>query len=379
MDKNILIVDDHKFNRRIIRDALNNKLPDIKVYEAENGYKALQIMEETEIMVVVLDIMMPEIDGIETLRRIKKNPAQEDISVIMYSALDDIENIELALGMGALDYFTKPLTEEQMNITLPLKVRNAFTYYKQNSQIKKLYRHMKEEIELAEQIQKSLVLEYDECAMAKMWGKYIPCESIGGDIYCFKQVNENLWFLMADVSGHGVSAAMVATMVNVFFKTGITFCSTPGEMLSYINNRIFEAFRGTKCGLMSAFAGFIQGETLYFSNAGHPYPIIYDSDRQTIDPLRMNGFLLGLIKDAEYETDRVVFNKDDILLVYTDGLFENEENYSQWDQVLKYCECQYKNMESDMEQFLEDMVGCFNNNHDLDFLDDVAVMAIKRK
>jgi CheY-like chemotaxis protein len=90
MDKNILYVDDHKFNRKVIRDTLNNKLPDITVYEAENGYKALQIMEETEIMVVVLDIMMPEIDGLETLRRIKENPAHEDISVIMYSALDDM-------------------------------------------------------------------------------------------------------------------------------------------------------------------------------------------------------------------------------------------------------------------------------------------------
>jgi sigma-B regulation protein RsbU (phosphoserine phosphatase) len=138
--------------------------------------------------------------------------------------------------MGALDYFTKPLTEEQMFITLPLKVRNAFTYYEQNSQIKKIYRRMKEEFELAEQIQKSLVLEYDECSIAKMWGKYIPCENIGGDIYCFKQVNEKLWFFIADVSGHGVSAAMVATMVNVFFKNGVTICSTPGEMLSYINS-----------------------------------------------------------------------------------------------------------------------------------------------
>jgi sigma-B regulation protein RsbU (phosphoserine phosphatase) len=130
---------------------------------------------------------------------------------------------------------------------------------------------------------------------------------------------------------------------------------------------------------MSAFTGFIQEDRLYYSNAGHPYPIIYNNSKHVIDAVKMNGFLLGLVKDAEYETEWVNFNKGDVLLVYTDGLFENDDDYDQWDQILRYCEYKHEKLESDIENFLEDMVCCFNNNNDLDFLDDVAVMAIRRK
>lgn len=131
MGYNVLIVDDVSVNRKLIKAILNTKFDNINLFEAEDGVEALSHIVENEIDIIILDLIMPTKDGFDVLKELKCAENTKEIPVIVNSALDDIDSIRKALELGAYDYFTKPLTEEQRSIVLPLKIKNAIKAYEQ--------------------------------------------------------------------------------------------------------------------------------------------------------------------------------------------------------------------------------------------------------
>ena len=378
--KNVLVVDDVSMNRKIVKSILLQSVEDIAVIEAENAFVAMDELKRGGISIVILDIMMPVKDGIELLTEIKAEAELKNIPVIMCSALHELDMIQKTLNLGALDYFTKPLTEEQMKITLPLKVRNALEYYEQQSEILKYYDNLRREMRLAGNIQKAMISEYSKLTESEMYGKYIPCQEIGGDFFSSKQVNGNMWFMMADVSGHGIAAAMISSMLNVVFSTSIAYCGAPGDVLKSINERLCEIFMGTDYGLVSAFVGCIRGETFQYANAGHPYPVFFQKKTHTIEELKIDGFLLGMFKEEGYDTQTKVIEEGDTIILYTDGLFDKgeEEGCVNWVLVSDYCNRNKDKLLEPLTNFLENIIDYFENRENRVFIDDVAIMAIKK-
>jgi sigma-B regulation protein RsbU (phosphoserine phosphatase) len=148
MYKNILVADDIRMNRTLIIDILRQKFEDINFFEAKTGVEALEIIKNDDIDLIVLDLIMPEMDGYEVLNSLNGS-AYSDIPVIISSAVRDIESIEQTLINGANDYFTKPLSANDINIILPLKVKNLLTLYEQKKIITKLNENISEELDMA--------------------------------------------------------------------------------------------------------------------------------------------------------------------------------------------------------------------------------------
>lgn len=111
-NKSILIVDDNKETVKLYSALL--ELEGFQTIPAYDGYQALEILKNQTIDVVLLDIMMPEIDGIEVCRQIKSHPKTEGISIVMVTALSDPENKEQALKAGANGYLTKPVMVDDL-------------------------------------------------------------------------------------------------------------------------------------------------------------------------------------------------------------------------------------------------------------------------
>lgn len=126
----ILLVDDQKFNRMIMEKIITKQAPDYVFYEAENGDEAVRILKTVEIDLVILDLMMPVVDGFTVLEKLKSDPQICDMPVFVYTSLSDILSIERTLKMGAMDYFFKPLSQLEVQITVPLKVKNAVEKHK---------------------------------------------------------------------------------------------------------------------------------------------------------------------------------------------------------------------------------------------------------
>ncbi len=126
---NILIVDDVPANLKILGEIL--KLEGYKVRPVPNGILALQVIEKEIPDLILLDIMMPEIDGYEVCKRLRENPRFADIPVIFISALNETQNIVKALKVGGVDYVTKPFQAEEV-------LARVATHLKINQQQKEL-------------------------------------------------------------------------------------------------------------------------------------------------------------------------------------------------------------------------------------------------
>jgi|WetSurMetagenome_2_1015567.scaffolds.fasta_scaffold00014_53 two-component system, sensor histidine kinase and response regulator len=111
-DSFVLIVDDNTENLRVVSNFLKEK--NYKIALATDGPSAIKITEETEIDLILLDIMMPGMDGFETCEILKKNPSSKDIPIIFLTGRDNTEDIVKGFQVGGVDYITKPFRKEEL-------------------------------------------------------------------------------------------------------------------------------------------------------------------------------------------------------------------------------------------------------------------------
>ncbi len=126
----ILVVDDNPENLRVLSNMLKQENYIVRV--AQNGKQALASIVESEPDLVLLDVNMPEMNGLEVCKRVKSDPAYDNLPVIFISALDDSFNKSLGLAAGAIDYMTKPFDVDEVKVRV--KTYLQLRYYKQKIQ-----------------------------------------------------------------------------------------------------------------------------------------------------------------------------------------------------------------------------------------------------
>jgi sigma-B regulation protein RsbU (phosphoserine phosphatase) len=184
------------------------------------------------------------------------------------------------------------------------------------------YAALSRELELARSIQQSLLPQrMPDVPGLRLTGAYLPMSAVAGDFYeILPLASGRTLVLVADVSGHGIPAALVASMVKVAVAAEADRHDTPGDILSGINRALtgkFERAYVTACCIVVD----AQRQTVMYAAAGHPPPLLRRADGR-IDALDKGGVILTLIPMVTYETQEVMFAPGDRLLVYTDGLTE---------------------------------------------------------
>jgi len=157
----ILLVDDERMNLKILETILRRG--GYQFLEAESGEEALKFLERENVDLILLDLMMPGMDGFQTLEKIKQNPSTAFIPVIIASALKDSVDIEKGLELGANDYFTKPLSDDDRRFRLPLKVRNLMKMKKMQDELANLNCELRK-------TQEKLIEKEKESAVVEMAG-----------------------------------------------------------------------------------------------------------------------------------------------------------------------------------------------------------------
>ncbi len=374
MRYNILIVDDVALNRKLMKSVLEKYVEPATFYDAEDGFKALDCIARRDIDLIILDLMMPGKDGFEVLQELKIQEHYKEIPVIVNSALDGIDSIQKALSMGANEYFTKPLTLDQMEIILPLKVMNVLKSYDHKKELMRINEKMNEQIKLARIFQDSLIAQANQIQNIDIVGKYIPCSELSGDFYDVIQVKQRTWFIMADISSDGITAAMVSSMVKVLFYHCIHEFTKPHEVLQEMNRYFCDVFNGQF--VFTAFIGVLEEQNLSYSNAGHPYPIIIHMDG-TNDMIHKNYGALGVSKEALYKTNELILSMDDIVMMYTDGIFTQIANKPIHHERAKtlYEFSTYENPSQIVDMVTEALLS----DGEQRFHDDVSIMTIRLK
>lgn len=388
MSYTVLIADDAKINRVLIQKILSSSIKDLKFVEASNGDEVLSAVKAQDIDLIILDLVMPVLDGYEVLKILNGSPLYHDIPVIVNSALADISAIEKTLRQGAVDYFKKPLTPNDMKIVLPLKARNALLMYEQSRTISELNRKIDIELKNANTFAEIILPKPASLHEVDLHFKFHPSLGIGGDYFDCAEIGGKTHFIMADVTGHGIAAGMASSMVKILYRKCIEKPDImPHQILEEMNQSIFKIFdfsRQNNYFVFTAFVGFVENGRISYANAGQPYPLIYRSDKQQFETIDQNGFLVGMMDGVSFETQHADIRSGDALLLYTDGLFCSGDvgDFKDWRLVKTLANQFHLDLIDSPDDFLESLFYGFKVRHmahNSDFTDDVALMLLSIK
>ena len=212
--------------------------------------------------------------------------------------------------------------------------------------------------------------------------RYLPARSVAGDIYDFLRLDERqLALLVADVTGHGVSAALIASMVKVAFSSQRDHASRPGRVLAEMNRVLCGHFEGR---FVTAACVFLDAErsVVRYALAGHPPPLLRKGSTGEIVELREGGLVLGLFPDATYPIAEARFDPGDRLLLYTDGVTEARDRTGAWfgDHELRASVAAHR--EESPGEFLDALLAHLRRWSGRDggrFEDDLTILAIDRR
>ncbi len=319
----ILIAADVKFNRTLMKMCL--RVHGYQFLEADNGYSVLEQIQTHRVDLVILDLMMPMLDGFGCLVELKAHDRYRRIPIIINSSLDDMASIERALALGCYDYFIKSLPQNELHILLPLKVKNAIGAKRLFDRMSEQKHLLESEIEAAGKYQRFLLPNDIIATGLSVQPSYHPYLAVGGDFFDFIPLSEDRTaFLIADVCGHGVLAAMVAALLKPLFERYILETASPSKTLARLNQDFLRLTDDSK--YITAFVAIYDPgrQTLCYANAGHPPPLYLRQVTGAIELLKATGTFLGVFQDDEWaSTERSIpVMAYDRLLLVTDGVIE---------------------------------------------------------
>jgi sigma-B regulation protein RsbU (phosphoserine phosphatase) len=325
----LLVVDDNEDNRYTLTRRLNRE-GYANLTTANDGRAALELLHAKSFDLVLLDIMMPELNGYEVLEQMKASPALRTVPVIMISALSEIDSVIRCIELGAEDYLAKPF-----NPTL-LRARVGATLEKKRlrDEVEASLARLEEELDAARKMQLAMLPRvFPACTPAQPVEVHALMEAaraVGGDLYdCFYASEHLFCFLVGDVSGKGAPAAMfmartrslVRLAIELSLKIGVdpllpaTIAETVNQELCQNNDdRMFVTLF---LGLLDTRSG-----TLTCTNAGHPLPHLLRASGDIALLACKPEIPLGVRSTATYQTTTVAISPGDAVFVVSDGVVE---------------------------------------------------------
>lgn len=318
LEWNILVIDDSKLNRAIIKKTLSEL--NMKVDEAVDGIDGLNALKNKKYDLILVDIIMPKLDGFGFLAKFKDIIGNNFIPAILMTGSDDLNSKIKGLRIGADDFLLKPLNEKELTarVLSLLRLKSVHSeLYEKNLIIKK-------ELDIAKRIQQFIIpKDFSQIEYPVVSGCYLPIEDIGGDFYdCYSLPDNKYGFLIADVTGHGIPAALVMSMAKMIFSIYSSRFSSAHELFGSVNDQMNGLLLDTQ--YITAFFVIYdhQTKTIYYSNAGHTRALYFRASKKQVIALDANGYFIGLSKDTVYEEKKLSVEPGDKLLLYTDGITE---------------------------------------------------------
>jgi len=315
--KLILIVDDTPTNIGVISGALRDSY---KTKVATNGAKALSIAaEEEKPDLILLDVMMPEMDGYEVCRRLKADSATAEIPIIFLTGQTSAEDETQGFDVGAVDYVHKPFSPA----VVKARVRNHILLREARAQLAKQLLEINTELEMAREIQLSILphtlpnLEGLDIA-----ARFLPMTSVAGDYYDFIAIDDrHLGILIADVSGHGLASALIASMLQVALSAQGANASEPAKVLSGLNRALCGKFTANFVTAAYVYLD-LKDNLMRYASAGHPPLLLFRASSGKVTKVIENGLILGMFPEATYEDLEIPVEPGDRFVLYTDGILE---------------------------------------------------------
>jgi len=401
----VLVVDDTPANIKVLMETLKE---DYRIVAAVNGERALQLAaSDSNPDIILLDVMMPEMDGYEVCAKLKADAKTRDIPVIFVTAMSDTQDETKGLELGAVDYITKPISPpvvsarvknqlelkqareilKNQNLILERRVsertREVLELQQSEFDLRVAKEKVENELNIAAQIQKSILPSsfpaYPDRKEFELYAFMKPARYVGGDFYDFFFVDDNtLALVIADVSDKGVPAALFMMISRTLIRSLAFDNRSPSAVLEKANNIMCQDNdSGMFVTLFLAFYDVSSGK-LTATNGGHIASLIINHDGTSREWAATHGPALGFMEELPYKEETMDLEVDQTLFLYTDGVTEamssgNELFGLDRLQVLLKRKHDFKldricsDIETSLSEFQEDQQS-----------DDITMLALKR-
>ncbi|MDD5037307.1 MAG: response regulator, partial [Methylococcaceae bacterium] len=319
----ILIVDDDPTSLLVLSSILGKQ--GHETISARDGMEAYRLILEQQITLVISDWNMPGLDGLKLCQRIRAERLPHYVYFILLTGRDDRESLLAGMEAGADDFLVKPMDSQELLVRVragerilglehQLEERNQMLE-KLNVELAKAYEIIKTDVNLAAEVQKSLLPKPQNWPGAKLNWLFIPSNFLAGDMFGYYPVDENhLAFFQLDVSGHGVSSALISfSFSKQFLQDRLGSIGAPGpglpaaadeartppnEVIAALNRRFssepesWSFFLTMVYGIMDRSSGEI-----ILSSAGHPQTLWWHQENGAISESKLSGIPIGVAPD----------------------------------------------------------------------------------
>ncbi len=316
-DCRVLLVDDTRANLDILVEGLKS---DHKLSLALNGEMAMQVAARTPPDLVLLDIVMPGIDGYEVCRRMRQMPETAEVPIMFLSSLEEVQNKTHGFEVGANDYLTKPfdMLEVKARVKSLLKAKAYSDEAKEQ---------IASELRVAREIQMGM-LPHNFGGVEQAYGVNVgavlePAREVGGDLYGVCAAGaERLVIFLGDVSGKGISASMFMVRAISLAQLLSREIFEPERILARLND---ELAADNPSGMFVTFLCAVfepKSGRLTLANAGHCRPVLLPVGEPARWAVRNLGTALGFEPGLDFERTELTLHKGDALIIYSDGVSE---------------------------------------------------------
>lgn len=321
----ILIVDDQQLNKLILKNMLVQKGYD--VFVASDGIDALEMFPTVMPDLVLLDVMMPRLDGYETAPRLKKLAGELYLPVIFITALEDKSSLARCLEVGGDDFLTKPFEQALLLAKVRAHLRIRELSCKSAEQTRKLayYRAQTErEHQIVEHILAN-ALERPESLPRNVEALVKPATVFSGDIFlCATGPVGNTCIFLGDFTGHGLAAAIGTLPVARIFYSMIDKGFHVSDIAQELNEKLYELLP------VDMFCASVILEINKFGNrctvwsGGFPDCYILDNEKQINTIIKSQHLALGILPTSAFEKEVIdlTMQLNDRIILATDGVIE---------------------------------------------------------
>nr|WP_246070677.1 fused response regulator/phosphatase [Paenibacillus kobensis] len=331
----IIVVDDNAMNVTVVQEMLKRAgyhnisscSSALELYErlglAEDGTDQRPASEEPVADLILLDMMMPRVDGITACRTIHGLERLKDVPIIMVTAIGDSKKLAEALDAGAADYVTKPINR----VELMARIRSALRLKQEKNWHKERDRRLRDELRLAREVQYAVLPQRLENERIVIDAIYRPSEELSGDLYAWHRIDDHRYAVaVIDAMGHGISSSLVCMFIASVLKEVMSKLTDPEDVIMELNRRAMQLHFSDQL-IQYYFTGIymiidLEQGTAEYVNAGHPPGLVIRCGKEETVRIEGGSPAIGLFDGITVRKQSVSIASGDRIVIVTDGLLD---------------------------------------------------------
>lgn len=378
----VLVVDDNRVNRHLL-SALLERAGVGHIEHAADGREGLTKLETFPADLILLDLMMPNMDGFEMCRLVRADPRWSDIPVLVQSSLSRAEDRSRAFSVGATDYVSKPLNASELVARSRIHLENRALL----RDLQEFHKRTEAELALAWRMQERLLptpwrlQSLQERDGLKVASRFVPSSELGGDIWDFRHDDRGRPVVfVADFSGHGVGAALNTFRLHTITQQMDLADFSPSGFLARVNERLTGLLQFGQFATMLVGVFDYEADTFQYASAGSTKPMVWAPG--AAEPIlgESAGLPLGLSPTATYDERVTPFPVGARLMLYSDAAIEIPVADDVLDDVglARIASARLSASDAgDDERFLDEVIADLRGVGEID--DDLTMVLIRRE